>query len=152
LSITIRRATVNDLDTLCKIERECFTVEAFTKEQIKLLLDNPNAVSLIALVKNDEIAGFIIGLIRYHNKTRTGHVCTIDVAVEFRRRGVGLKLLSELEQVFAGVGVKACYLEARVDNVAARELYRKQGYMEVERLKNFYRAGVHGVLFVKRLS
>jgi len=151
LSIITRRATVNDLEKLCEIERECFTVEAFTKEQIRFLLDDQNAVGLIALL-DDEVAGFIIGLIHHHNKTRTGHICTIDVAVKYRRKGVGLKLLSELEKVFVKMGVKTCYLEARVDNVAARELYRKQGYVEVERLEDYYHVGVHGVLFVKRLS
>jgi len=139
------------LEKLCEIERECFTVEAFTKEQIRFLLDDQNAVGLIALL-DDEVAGFIIGLIHHHNKTRTGHICTIDVAVKYRRKGVGLKLLSELEKVFVKMGVKTCYLEARVDNVAARELYRKQGYVEVERLEDYYHVGVHGVLFVKRLS
>ena len=151
MSIITRRATVNDLEKLCEIERECFTVEAFTKEQIRFLLDDQNAVGLIALL-DDEVAGFIIGLIHHHNKTRTGHICTIDVAVKYRRKGVGLKLLSELEKVFVKMGVKTCYLEARVDNVAARELYRKQGYVEVERLEDYYHVGVHGVLFVKRLS
>ena len=118
---------------------------------MKLLLDNPNAVSLIAAV-DDETAGFIIGLTHHHNKTKTGHVCTIDVAVKYRRKGIGLKLLSELENVFVRTGVKTCYLEARADNVAARELYRKQGYKEVEQLKNYYHVGVHGVLFTKRLN
>jgi len=151
LSITTRRATVNDLETLCRIEKECFTLEAFTKEQIKFLLDNSNAISLIFLV-DDEIAGFIIGLIYHHNRTKTGHVCTIDVAVKYRRKGIGLKLLSELEQVFVRMGVKTCYLEARVDNVAALQLYRKHGYVEVERLKNYYHVGVHGILFMKKLS
>ena len=151
LSIVIRRVTVNDLERLCEIERECFTVEAFTKEQIRLLLDDQNAVGLIALL-GDEVAGFIIGLIHHHDKTRSGHVCTIDVAVKHRRKGVGLKLLNELEKAFVRIGVKTCYLEARVDNVAAHKLYRKQGYVEVERLKNYYHAGIHGILFAKRLS
>jgi ribosomal-protein-alanine N-acetyltransferase len=114
------------------------------------LLENPNAVSLVAQV-NSEIAGFIIGLIHRRDKTTTGHVYTIDVAVKHRRRGIGLKLLKELERIFVERGVKICYLEARVDNVAARELYRRQGYVEVEKLEYYYR-GVHGVRFKKKLG
>jgi len=151
LSITIHQATVDDLEALYKIERECFTVEAFTKEQISYLLETSNAVSLIAQI-NNEIAGFIIGLIHDYGKTRTGHVYTIDVAVKYRRMGVGVRLLEELEQIFIRRKVTVCYLEVRLGNVAARELYRKHGYTEVERIKNYYSRGTHGVRLVKKLS
>ena len=150
LSITVQRATVNDLDLLYNIERECFTIEAFSKRHIAYLLENPNTVSLVARV-NNEIAGFIIGLIQRHDKTMTGRIYTIDVAVKHRRKGVGLRLLNELERKFEKRGVKICYLEARVDNVAARELYRKHGYVEVEKLRNYY-SGAHGVRLKKKLG
>ena len=150
-NLTIQQATVNDLETLYKIERECFTLEAFTKAEIAYLLEAPNAISLIARV-DDEIAGFTIGLIHDHDKTRAGHVYTIDVAIKHRRRGVGLRLLKELEQIFIKRGVKICYLEARLDNVAARELYRKHGYEEAGTLRDYYSRGIHGIRLVKRLS
>ena len=150
LSITIQKATVDDLEMLYKIERECFTIEAFSKQHIAYLLENPNAVSLVAQI-NSEIAGFIVGLIHRHDKMITGRVYTLDVAVKYRRKGVGLRLLNKLEQIFVKRGVKICYLEARVDNVAARELYRKHGYVEVEKLKHYYE-GVHGVRLKKKLA
>jgi len=150
LSITLQRATINDLEKLYQIERECFTIEAFSKEHIAYLLQNPNTLSLVAQI-NSEIAGFIIGLIHRQSKMITGRVYTIDVASKYRRKGVGLKLLKELERIFVKRGVKICYLEARVDNVAALELYRKHGYMEVEKLKKYYR-GIHGVRLKKKLE
>jgi ribosomal-protein-alanine acetyltransferase len=150
LSITIQRATINDLETLYQIERECFTIEAFSKEHIAYLLQNPNTVSLIAQV-NGEIVGFIVGLIHRRDKMIIGRVYTIDVASKHRRKGVGLKLLDELERIFVKRGVKICYLEARVDNVAALELYRKRGYVEVEKLKKYYR-GIRGVRLKKKLE
>jgi len=150
LPITVRRATINDLETLFEIERECFTLEAFTKQQMAFLLENPHNISL-TLWKNNKIAGFIIGLIQNSNETRIGRVYTLDVAVKHRRKGIGLKLLNELEQLFIEKGVKNSYLEARTDNVAARELYDKHGYTEVKQLKDYYSKGVHGILLVKRL-
>jgi ribosomal-protein-alanine acetyltransferase len=150
LSITIQQATINDLETLYQIERECFTIEAFSKEHIAYLLQSPNTISLTARI-NGEIAGFIIGLIQRHNKTPTGRVYTLDVASKHRRKGVGLKLLEELERIFVGRGAKVCYLEARVDNMAALELYHKHGYVEVEMLRRYY-PGVHGVRLKKKLE
>lgn len=150
MSITIQRATINNLEIVYQLERECFTREAFSKQHIAYLLENPNAVSLVAQI-NNAIAGFIIGLIHRHDEKITGRVYTLDVAVKYRRRGVGLKLLAEIERIFVKRGVKICYLEARKDNVAALELYRKHGYVEVEELKDYYK-GAHGVRLKKKLG
>jgi ribosomal-protein-alanine acetyltransferase len=151
LSITIKQTTINDLEKLYEIERKCFTAEAFTKNQIMFLLQDSNSVSLIAQ-KNGEIIGFIIGLIQHITGVKAGHIYTIDVAIKHRRKGVGIKLLKELEQIFAKKGAQVCYLEVRTNNVAALELYKKQGYAEVERLRDYYFEGGHGVRLQKRLS
>jgi len=151
LPITIQQATVNDLEKLHEIERECFTAEAFTKEQIAYLLQNPNAVSLVAQIEG-ETAGFVIGLTYRNDNVRIGHIYTIDVATKHRRKGIGLKLLKEIERIFVEKRVETCFLEARIDNVAARELYRKQGYIEAGLLKGYYPMGIHGVRLKKNLS
>ena len=150
MSITIQQAAINDLETLYQIERECFTIEAFNKQHITYLLENPSAISLVAKI-NNTIAGFIIGLIHRHDERITGRIYTLDVAVTYRRKGVGLKLLDEIERIFAKRGVKTCYLEVRKDNVAALELYRKRGYAEVKELKDYYK-GAHGVRLKKKIG
>jgi len=147
----VKPATIGDLENLHKIERECFTIEAFTKEQITRLLKSPRTVSLIAWI-NGEVAGFIIGAIENLDETKAGHVYTLDVAVKHRRKGVGLRLLRKLENIFAEKSVKTCYLEVRLNNVAARKLYRKQGYTEVAPLADYYYKGIHGVRLEKILE
>jgi len=147
----VRQATTDDLETLCNIERECFTIEAFTKEQLEYLLENPKGISLLAQI-DDEIAGFIVGVIYNYSIMRTGHVYTIDVLVKHRRKGVGLRLLRELEQRFVENGVEICYLETGRENVAALELYRKHGYTELNILKDFYSDEVDGIRLMKKLA
>jgi len=149
LPIIIQRATINDLENLYQIERECFTIEAFSKQHIAYLLKKPNAVSLVAQI-NNTIAGFVIGLILRYDKGTTGRIYTLDVAVKYRRKGIGLKLLDGIERVFVEREVKKCYLEVRRDNVAALELYRRHGYLEVEELKDYYK-GANGVRLEKKL-
>jgi len=151
MPLKIEKAKLNDLDALYKIERECFTTEAFTREHIAYLLESPNAVSLVARA-NHEIVGFIVGMIEDYGRVTVGHVYTIDVAPKHRRAGVGLKLLDELERVFLERGVKTSYLEVRIDNKAARELYRKKGYTELEPLEDFYARGRHGLRMKKELK
>jgi len=151
LQITVETADLQNLEELLRIERECFTREAFTKEQIEILFRNSNIIGLLARV-DGEVAGFIIGLIEDFGRIKAGHVYTIDVAVKHRRRGVGVKLLKEMENTFLRKGAEASYLEVRVDNQAARRLYRKQGYVEMESLNDYYSMGVHGLRLKKQLK
>jgi len=151
MAIRVKLASKEDLEVLHKIERECFTFEAFTKEQIAFLLENPSSVGLVALV-GCEIAGFIIGVIYKMGEEKVGHVVTLDVATKHRRKGVGLRLLRDLERKLKERGVGCCYLEVRVDNKAAQRLYQALGYEQVRRLKNYYGRGVHGIQLRKLIA
>ncbi len=150
MSIVVRQATLGDLDTLWRIERECFSAEAFPKEYIAYLLGASAGVSLVAQVDR-EIAGFIMGLVYKDKKGRVGHVCTVNVLARHRRRGVASRLLDELERIFMERDVTACFLEVRMDNMAAQRLYRRHGYKELERLQDYYGRGVHGIRLRKSL-
>jgi len=151
MPIKIEKATLEDLDTLQSIEKECFTQEAFTREHLAYLLETPNAISLTAKTDH-KIVGFIIGLIETDGRVRAGHIYTLDVALKHRRTGIGLKLLEELEHVLLERGVKTIYLEVRENNKAARELYRGKGYTELQPLENYYAKGAHGLRMKKELK
>jgi ribosomal-protein-alanine N-acetyltransferase len=151
MPISIKEAKVSDLEKLYRIEKECFTSEAFSKEQTAFLLRNPNSISLSAQM-NNETAGFLIALIYERNNKKASHVFTLDVAINARRKGVGLKLLQSLEQILKSKGAKVCYLEVKIDNMAARELYKKLGYVEIKHLKGYYSPRENGVRLRKILQ
>ncbi len=152
MDVRIRSAKVEDLDTIYEIERECFPLEAFSKRLIAYLLKDPNSISLVALV-DDEVAGFIIcSILKGAGGDKVGHVLTIDVALKHRRKGIASRLMIELERRLKAMGVKACSLEVREDNVAARELYRKHGYVEIGPLMDYYGKGAHGIRLQKALN
>jgi ribosomal-protein-alanine N-acetyltransferase len=135
--VTIEDASVKHLDRLFEIEKECFEEEAFTKQQIAQLLTDYNSVSLIA-EKGCKIMGFIIGIVYVDRTALNGHVLTIDVSIEHRRKGIGQMLLLELEKIFEGKGVLVSHLEVREDNVAALGLYQKLGYKKIGKLEGYY--------------
>ncbi len=60
--VAIRSVTANDLQNLVDLERECFTTEAYTKSQMRDLLESTNAIAFLAKIDAD-IAGFVISLI-----------------------------------------------------------------------------------------
>jgi ribosomal-protein-alanine N-acetyltransferase len=150
MSVSVEDASVKCLDRLYEIEKECFDKEAFTRMQIAQLLTNYNSVGLIARV-NGEIVGFIVGVIYVDRKAVNGHILTIDVSPLHRRRGIGRILLQEMESILRKKGVQACLLEVREDNAPAIGLYRKLGYEEIGRLKNYY-ANANGICLKKVLA
>jgi len=147
----IESAEARTVEELLRIERECFTAEAYSREHILNLLKSPSAIALLAKVDGD-VAGFIIGLVERRHTVKIGHVVTIDVAVRYRQMGVGLMLLKEIENAFLKKNVEVVYLEVRADNQAARRLYSKQGYEETMQLNDYYSVGVHGLRLVKNLK
>ena len=151
MSVKTRRATPEDLEELFKIERECFKDEAFTRQQLAYFLNSPLFLNVIAEV-DGEVAGFIVGVVESHGSLPLGHIYSIDVSKRYRRMGVATRLLGEIERLFAERGVRFSYLEVRVDNTAARKLYEKCGYEEVEILQDYYKLGVHGVRLRKDLK
>lgn len=150
MSIIIEDALIKHIDKLYEIEMECFKKEAFTKQQIAQLLSDQSCISLIAR-HEDEIIGFIIGMIYVEGNKTIGHILTIDVSPKHRRKGVGTKLLQEIEKIFGGKNVKIVRLEVREDNTAALNLYSKLGYEKVGRLRQYY-GNTHGLLLVKTLT
>jgi len=150
MSVKIEGISIKHLDRLYEIEMECFEKEAFTKQQIAYLLTDYNSTGLIAEL-NGEIVGFVIAKICKDKKSATGHILTIDVSPKHRRKGIGLRLLQEIERIFKDKGVNVCFLEAREDNIAALNLYRKFGYGEAGRLESYY-GNAHGVLLRKTLT
>jgi len=150
MALIINGASRDDLETLHTIEQQCFTGEAWSKRQIAMFLQARDSVTLAAR-ENDEILGFVIGLVNQYDGMKIGHIVTIDVSPKHRRRGIGKTLLSSIEQEFKNAGVKVSYLEVREDNIAALRLYRRAGYSEFELLENYYSRGGHGLRLEKNL-
>ena len=150
MQATVEDASIRDLDRLYEIETECFRREAFTRTQIAQLLSGYNSIALIARVEG-QIVGFVIGEIYIDGRVLQGHICTIEILPNFRRRGIGEKLLQEIEELFKQKKVKASALEVREDNVPAIELYRKLGYEKIGRLRNYY-GEAHGLYLGKTLT
>ena len=150
MKIRIEDASVKDLDQLCEIEAECFKKEAFTRRQMAQLLADYNSISLL-VKENSTVIGFIIGAVRFDGKKLTGHILTLDVRLAHRRRGIGRRLLQELETIFRKKNIMECYLEAREDNVAALKLYERLGYRPIRKLSNYY-GDTHGIYLRKVLT
>ena len=62
----------------------------------------------------------------------------IVVAQEFRRRGLGTRLLREFIDHARGKNASAIFLEVRQSNQPARALYRQAGFLEMGSRRSYY--------------
>src|SRR5262245_27026944 len=95
------------------------------------------------------MSAFAIGVIEQDG---VGHITTVGVAPEYRRRGLARLILHEIERSFTARGVLTVRLEVRTHNFAAQKLYEQIGYVTVQRMNQYYSNGDDGYLMVKSLQ
>jgi len=148
MDLKIETASIKLLDILCQIEQKCFDEEAFTRRQIAYLLTDYNTIALVAKV-NLEVTGFIIAQVEI-SEIEYGHIITLNVAPNYRRKKIASKLLDEVEVMLKQRGISECRLEVREDNNAAIKLYSKLGYRIIDKLERYY-GKKHGLYLKKNL-
>jgi ribosomal-protein-alanine acetyltransferase len=77
-------------------------------------------------------------------------ILTIGVIPSARRRGVGQAMLDELLAEAARRGAVAVFLEVRVDNDAAQQLYRRNGFTDLRIRRGYYDNGRADALEMRR--
>jgi ribosomal-protein-alanine N-acetyltransferase len=140
-SIRIEQASLEDLETLYELERICFGRNAYSKQFLRLLLVDPSSIPLKAVTEKGELVGSAIGRVEKIGSQVVGHVYTLDVRPDFRRRGVGAALLKSLENEFRKLGCERAILEVAVDNEPAIRLYKLLGYTFTSSLRDYYGRG-----------
>lgn len=148
MDLKIETASIKLLDILCQIEQKCFDEEAFTRRQIAYLLTDYNTIALVAKV-NLEVTGFIIAQVEI-SEIEYGHIITLNVAPNYRRKKIASNLLDEVEVMLKQRGISECRLEVREDNNAAIKLYSKLGYRIIDKLERYY-GKKHGLYLKKGL-
>ncbi|HKC64138.1 MAG TPA: ribosomal protein S18-alanine N-acetyltransferase [Pyrinomonadaceae bacterium] len=146
----VRPLTITQLDECWRLDQRCFVDgEAYSRDTFEYLLTAPESVSYRAVTQGGAMVGFIIGLVE---PDHTGHVTTVAVAPEHRRRRIAQRLMEKVEDGFHRRNVRMVRLEVRSINTGAQALYRNLGYMVTQRLPRYYSNGGDGLLMVKSLD
>ncbi|HEX3280487.1 MAG TPA: ribosomal protein S18-alanine N-acetyltransferase [Pyrinomonadaceae bacterium] len=146
----IRPLTISNLDDCWRLDQRCFVDgEAYSRETFEYLLTAPESVSYRAATSSGAMVGFVIGLIE---PDHTGHITTVGVAPEHRRRHLGQRLMAEVEKGFRKRNVRIVRLEVRSLNIPAQKLYQHLGYAITQRLPKYYSNGGDGLLMLKSLE
>lgn len=97
----------------------------------------------------DFIVGFIVG---YRLNENEGRVFSLAVREEFQGKGIGAMLLDALFKEFYSNLLKYATLEVRANNIKARNLYLKMGFIPCWIEKEYYSDGEDGIIMKMKLS
>ncbi|MHC1567948.1 MAG: ribosomal protein S18-alanine N-acetyltransferase [Candidatus Syntropharchaeia archaeon] len=122
----IRKFRKSDLRRILEIEKEAFPkspYDIFTFSYFYRIYPD-----FFLVHEEREITGYIIF------NPEDGHIASIAVHPDYRRRGIGTKLV---EEVFKRTGRKA-YIEVRESNKGAQEFYKKIGFRKKGIISKYY--------------
>jgi [ribosomal protein S18]-alanine N-acetyltransferase len=148
-SYAIRPLTITQITEVVKLNARCFkSGENYSKGTFNFLLTQPNTLAYRAVTPTENMVGFIVVTV---GEDQIGHLATIGVSPEHRRRGIAEKLLFHAENSLRKRQISMISLEVRVSNVAAQSLYRQLEYFVTQRKNKYYTNGEDGFMMVKSL-
>lgn len=132
LPVSIRRMRFTDLPRVMEIEVECFTMP-WSEATFRGLLRRSDADLYVA-----EVDGKLVGYTVFWAVLDQGELGNVSVTTAYRRRGIAAVLVDTVLRRAAERAVREVFLEVRVSNAGAQELYTNFGFEQVGRRRNYY--------------
>ena len=130
--IMIRKMTMDDLDTVVEIEKECFSVP-WSKQGFMDALQKTDAYYIVA-VTDDRVVGYCGA----YGVCDEADINQVAVTGNYRRSGIGERMVRQLLDGLKERGYLYTTLEVRKSNTAEIALYEKLGFVSEGIRKNFY--------------
>ena len=121
---------------------------AYAPGEIAEALTQPGTFALVAEQK-EEVVAFVLAS---QGRRLLGHIITIDVHPDFRRRGIGDRLMALAEQHLRQQGATRVVLEVGIYNESAAAFYGERGFVRQRVLPRYYRDGSDAYLMEKILA
>lgn len=134
MNVTIRKMTVEDVPAVVELDQKSFSLPWPERSFRFELTDNPASRCWVA-----ELDGRVVGMIVVWLIVSEAHVATVATHPDYRRQGIGKRLLSHALLNLMREGARSSFLEVRESNLGAQEMYRKLGYEVSGRRRRYYR-------------
>jgi ribosomal-protein-alanine N-acetyltransferase len=156
-SHNIRKFVPNDLQAIMQINRVCLPENYSDFFFIDLHQRYPE--TFIVAEENGKYLGYIlcrieVGLssIGFGGLTRKGHVVSIAVMPQARRRGVAQAVINKALEGMKYYKAKQIFLEVRVTNEPAISLYKKLGFEISRTINGYYSDGEDAYVMTKKID
>jgi len=129
---------------VAELEKICFS-DPWSENSVASELNNPLSLWLVAL-EGDRVAGYI------GSQSVMGESDMMNVAVhpDFRRQGIGEKLILALVEELKALENHSLALEVRLSNEPAISLYQKLGFQQVGLRPKYYRNPREDALILRK--
>ena len=117
---------------IAALETQCFS-DPWSETSVRSELSNPLSLWLVA-----QDGGKVVGYVGSQSVAPEADVMNLAVATEWRSRGIGRALMTALIAQLHSRGITALFLEVRVGNTPAQNLYRSLGFVEAGRRPKYY--------------
>jgi [ribosomal protein S18]-alanine N-acetyltransferase len=152
--LRLRESGPADFDELWRLDQQCFVSGiSYSREELAQYMRIRGAFTLVGELQDGRNAARIVGFVLATlDRRSTGHIITIDVLEEARRRGLGSQLLEAAEARLGEQGCTRVLLEVAVDNHAAIAFYKRHQYAVLKTLPRYYLGTLDALLMDKKLG
>ena len=117
----------------------------FGQREMRRLAEEPNAICVLA-----ESDGILAGFSIAHLGSPWCYLVTLDVAPEWRRRGLATRLMTDTESRARAAGAIGMGLHVYNGNGGAIRFYERLGYNRVGLDEGFYGRGLDALVYRKK--
>jgi ribosomal-protein-alanine N-acetyltransferase len=143
-ALIIRSMRSFDLPQVMTIERLSYTMP-WSEATFQGLLRRSDADMFVA-----ELNGSIVGYAAFWAVIDQGELGNLAVSPDWRLRHIASRLLVRVVERARERGVRELFLEVRVSNTVARQLYTRYDFREVGRRRNYYLEPVEDALVMQK--
>ncbi|HUK29169.1 MAG TPA: ribosomal protein S18-alanine N-acetyltransferase [Candidatus Acidoferrales bacterium] len=145
-SYSLRGFAASDLDAVMNINRVCLP-ENYAPY---FFIDTYNAFpeAFVVAEAQGQVVGYIMcrlehgfSDIRKLRFAKKGHIVSVAIMPEFRMLGMGNALVQQSLTALSAQHADECYLEVRVTNAPAINLYKKMGFQVTRTIPRYYYDG-----------
>ena len=130
--VDISYMKIEDVEDILVVENSCFTIP-WSKESFIQELSNKKLTRYICARTENRAIGYA-GMWRICDE---GHITNIAVHPQYRRKGIGGKLICHLISIAQKEEIEKMTLEVRKSNIVAQKLYTKYGF-EIKGIRKKY--------------
>jgi ribosomal-protein-alanine N-acetyltransferase len=152
----LRKFNTNDLERITYINRTClpenysdyFFVDLHRRFPETFIVAEENGVVgyIMCRIETGLSSSIFRGLIK------KGHIVSVAVMQEYRRKGIGEALVTKAMENMRLYKAKHCFLEVRVANTAAVDLYKKLGFDVSRTVRGYYADGEDAYVMETKLE
>lgn len=132
-SLKIREMKADDIEKVMEIEKDVFP-EPWDEDVFYYSIVKDSFISVVGIQKN-KVAAYMIGQFGEEKF----HLMNLAVSRKYWREGYGTAMIGYLIDILKRrENINTCYLELRINNHAAFELYKNSGFRVKEIRENYY--------------